>query len=153
MLNQLFAVFLSITGSIHQIPEAKQFHCLAETIYHEARGEPMDGQQTVGSVVLKRAGTEGFPDTICKVVYQPKQFSWVGRVKAPKRDSEDYIKSEVVAVTLIAKQTLGLMPAPNQAYNNATFFSREPIKLKYTKLKYLGMIGNHRFYEMKPQRG
>ena len=50
--------------------------CLALNIYNEARGEPLEGQYAVAQVVLNRVNSNKWPDTVCKVVYQPYQFSW-----------------------------------------------------------------------------
>ncbi len=51
--------------------------CLALAVYHEARGEPLIGQKAVAEVVMNRVASDRFPDTICGVVMQPKQFSFV----------------------------------------------------------------------------
>ena len=44
--------------------------CLARAIYYEARGEEMGGQIAVAQVVLNRARSKKWPDTICGVVNQ-----------------------------------------------------------------------------------
>lgn len=44
--------------------------CLAQAIYFEARGEPVDGQQAIGDVVLNRVRSESYPDSVCGVVWQ-----------------------------------------------------------------------------------
>ena len=44
--------------------------CLAEAIYFEARGEPVEGQFAVAEVILNRVAAGEFPDTICEVVNQ-----------------------------------------------------------------------------------
>lgn len=44
--------------------------CLAAGIYFEARGESLEGQIGVASVILNRVGAKNYPDTICGVVYQ-----------------------------------------------------------------------------------
>jgi spore germination cell wall hydrolase CwlJ-like protein len=49
---------------------AKQEKCLAEAIYFEARGEPVRGQIAVAQVVLNRAFSGYYPNTVCGVVYQ-----------------------------------------------------------------------------------
>ena len=51
--------------------------CLALTIYHEARGEPLEGQRAVAEVVLNRVAHSSFPDDVCGVVKDPYQFSYV----------------------------------------------------------------------------
>ncbi|MBK8084994.1 MAG: cell wall hydrolase [Devosia sp.] len=44
--------------------------CLAQAIYHEARGEPREGQLAVANVVINRAMSKKYPSTICGVVFQ-----------------------------------------------------------------------------------
>jgi hypothetical protein len=48
----------------------KQWACLAEAIYFEARGEPVEGQFAVAEVILNRVDSPKFPNSICKVVRQ-----------------------------------------------------------------------------------
>jgi N-acetylmuramoyl-L-alanine amidase len=56
---------------------AQEVVCLAENIYHEARGEHHRGMVAVGYVTMNRVA-EHFRggDTICKVVWAHAQFSW-----------------------------------------------------------------------------
>src|SRR5204862_6551245 len=49
---------------------AKAEKCLASAIYFEARGEPVRGQIAVAQVVLNRAFSGHYPNTVCGVVYQ-----------------------------------------------------------------------------------
>ncbi len=44
--------------------------CLAEAIYFEARGEPLEGQVAVAQVILNRVFSGYYPGTVCGVVYQ-----------------------------------------------------------------------------------
>ena len=44
--------------------------CLAETVYYEARAEPLEGQRAVAQIVLNRVRSPAFPASICGVVYQ-----------------------------------------------------------------------------------
>ena len=50
--------------------------CLAKNIYHEARGQDIDGQYAVGFVTMNRVNHADFPNSVCEVVYEPYQFSW-----------------------------------------------------------------------------
>ncbi len=57
--------------------------CLALNIYHEARGELLEGQIAVAQVVMNRVGDPDFPAGVCDVVKQGGerrrdrcQFSW-----------------------------------------------------------------------------
>jgi hypothetical protein len=44
--------------------------CLAEAIYFEARGEHVRGQMAVAQVILNRAFSGKYPNSVCGVVYQ-----------------------------------------------------------------------------------
>ncbi len=44
--------------------------CLAQAIYHEARGESREGQLAVANVIINRAFSKKYPTTICGVVFQ-----------------------------------------------------------------------------------
>jgi len=56
-------------------------HCLAQNIYFEAGNQPLAGQIAVANVVLNRVEHDKFPDSICGVVYQTKEWrtSWTGK--------------------------------------------------------------------------
>lgn len=71
------------------IIDPNEVYCLATNIYHEARGEPLEGQIAVASVTINRVHDHRWPDTICEVVFQAQrdpetreprlhrcQFSW-----------------------------------------------------------------------------
>jgi hypothetical protein len=65
--------------------------CLAENIYHEARGEPTDAKYLVGMVTLARVKDPDpqWPDkTICGVIAQDRQFSWTLDYKLATTRSE-----------------------------------------------------------------
>lgn len=74
--------------------------CLASAVYFEARGESVEGQLAVADVVLNRVKSDKYPDTICEVVEQPWQFSFVnatGRIPAADRTSEAWRKAVAIA--------------------------------------------------------
>jgi spore germination cell wall hydrolase CwlJ-like protein len=57
-------------GLFDEKSRAKSEKCLAEAVYFEARGEAVRGQVAVAQVVLNRAFSGKYPDTVCGVVYQ-----------------------------------------------------------------------------------
>lgn len=59
--------------------------CLALVVYHEARSEPIEGQIAVAQVVMNRVHDPRYPDDVCNVVTQYKQFSfyWDGKSDTP----------------------------------------------------------------------
>jgi spore germination cell wall hydrolase CwlJ-like protein len=47
-----------------------QWACLSEALYFEARGETVKGQFAVGEVIVNRAKSDLFPDSLCGVIKQ-----------------------------------------------------------------------------------
>ena len=85
--------------------DEREQDCLASAVYFEARGEPIEGQLAVAEVVLNRAASGRYPATICEVVTQPWQFSFVnatGRIPSADRSSNAWRKA--VAVARIAQR-------------------------------------------------
>ena len=72
--------------------------CLTANIINEAGGEKPEGKKSVAAVTLNRLLSGRFGRTICDVVYQKSQFSWVGRksgfVTNPtaRKIAEEYIR-------------------------------------------------------------
>ena len=162
MLAKLFAalVFITISSSnlaqepkVPQVPSHyifDQVHCLAEAVYHESRGEPLDGQAAVARVVMNRTKfPKQFGSTICEVVYQPGQFSWTAHeklnFKRHENDPEFQVIEERCWIWMLADD-FDLRYTPH-AVTNATFFSRTRPRAHGLKLS--GAIGHHRFYYNK----
>jgi len=57
-------------GLFDEKARAKSEKCLAEAVYFEARGEAVRGQIAVAQVVMNRAFSGFYPNTVCGVVYQ-----------------------------------------------------------------------------------
>ena len=58
--------------------------CLAQNIYFEARSESIHGQLAVAYTTLNRVDSSRYPNSICEVVWQHKQFSWTHDGKSDK---------------------------------------------------------------------
>ena len=76
ILNIVAAILFTFGMSIDIIQKREQLYCGAQNIYHESRGESSWGQIAVANVVRNRVASEHYPNTICEVVWQSKQFSW-----------------------------------------------------------------------------
>jgi hypothetical protein len=59
-----------------QAYSAEDHVCMAKNIYFEARNESLQGQVAIALVTLQRVQDPRYPDTVCGVVYDNKQFSW-----------------------------------------------------------------------------
>jgi N-acetylmuramoyl-L-alanine amidase len=58
-------------------PMTDEANCIAVAVYHEARGESLEGQLAVAKVIMNRAASGKYPTSWCGVVKQPWQFSFV----------------------------------------------------------------------------
>ncbi|MFW5642259.1 MAG: cell wall hydrolase [Roseicyclus sp.] len=48
----------------------RDWQCLTEALYFEARGEPLEGQYAVAEVILNRVDHANYPDSVCDVVHE-----------------------------------------------------------------------------------
>lgn len=80
--------------------------CVAVAIYHEARGEPFPGQLAVAEVIMNRARSGRYPTTLCGVVKQPWQFSFVRGGRFPAVNEASPAWSYAQALTRIAANRL-----------------------------------------------
>jgi N-acetylmuramoyl-L-alanine amidase len=119
--------------------------CLSLAIYHEARGEPIQGQLAVGQVVLNRVANSDYPDTVCGVVTQKKQFSFLDGTKIEHlvqnvTEPKSWSKAEYVAKALIQGHKYDLVATHYHAKTVRPYWVNSP------KVNYIVTIGNHVFY-------
>jgi spore germination cell wall hydrolase CwlJ-like protein len=74
-----------------QTVSAEERLCLQQNIYFEARNQSRLGQVAVAWVTLNRLESSRYPNTICGVVWQDRQFSWTHDGK-PDRPSSNVIE-------------------------------------------------------------
>lgn len=119
----------------------RQVTCLAQNIYHEARGESFEGQTAIAYVTLNRVQAENWGDTICDVVYEPHQFSWTSRKDLQKiQDPAAFENAMMAAVNAIA----GVSKDPT---NGATYyFNHSRVRPVWAKdMRTTAVIGGHTF--------
>lgn len=122
------------------VPDA-EFECLAGTVYFESKGEPLQGQLAVAEVVLNRAASGKYPKSICGVVKQKSQFSFIrgGRMPVIAKSSPAWRKA--VAIAHIAKRELA-----DGGVEDALFFHARYVSPSWRNRKRVASIGNHIFY-------
>ena len=129
----------------------KQWACLSEAIYFEARGEPVEGQFAVAEVILNRVDSPKFPNSICKVVRQGTgrkhacQFSYNcdGKLEYIANGSA-YDQAKRVARVSMDRKTRPL--TKGATFYHATFVSPSWAR----SFQHVATIGVHKFY--KPVR-
>lgn len=114
----------------------QEMQCLAETIYHEARGESFDGQLAVAETVMNRVRAPGFPRTICGVVGQKGQFAPRKRIS----ERAAFAKAVHVAQLAVEGKTGGVS-------GGATYFHTTKLSPSWSRgFTRTKKIGNHIFY-------
>lgn len=117
--------------------------CLANAVYFEARGESLRGQLAVAEVVLNRAASGRFPATLCGVVAQPAQFSFVHHGRIPQADRASEAWHRAVAIARIALQNV----APRELPQSCLWYHAQYVSPGWGhRLAQTARIGLHIFY-------
>ena len=137
--------------------------CLAVALYHEARGEPLDGQMAVGVTIMNRVESRAYPSTICGVVFENAhrlnkcQFSFAcdNLNDFPANSAKLSNLLDVSDVILGATGTAGAdkkvaaneLGALASDYMFATHYHRYDVNPSWSKkLTQLARIGDHVFF-------
>ncbi|WP_353935335.1 cell wall hydrolase [uncultured Sphingomonas sp.] len=112
--------------------------CLAGAIYFESRGEPLAGQLAVAEVILNRSQSRRFGGSVCDVITQRGQFSFVRGGKIPTAPVNNDWRT-AVAVAKVALKNAWESNASEALYFNARHVGG-PSRVK------VAAIGNHIFY-------
>jgi spore germination cell wall hydrolase CwlJ-like protein len=136
-------------GGVRQAVVDKQVRCLAENVYYESRGESLVGQVAVAKVTLNRL-EEGYAKTVCGVVKQGCQFSWVCE-GARTRQPTGYHWNQAVGIALVTLNEADKVEDPTRGatHFHATYIDWKP-SWKRAKDS-VQQIGNHIFYRVKPK--
>lgn len=122
----------------------RQCRTLAEAGYYEARGESDEGVVAVMYVIVNRTLHSRWPNTILQVVYQKSQFSYTfdGSLKK-SMDLKQKQRMMELAWDVIHQNV------PNPV-GNADHYHTTAVSPGWSKrLRFVGRIGNHLFYEGK----
>lgn len=125
--------------------------CLALTMYHEGRGESIEGQIAIGQVALNRSGLKSKHKDICSIVHEGGplplykcQFTWYcdGRSDIPHNHIAWDLSLTLSQLLLEGRVGLSSLKGANCYY--AVTRQRPPSWA--TSANFQSQIGNHRFY-------
>ena len=140
--------------------------CLAKNIYFEAGNQPLAGKVAVAQVVLNRIEHSSYPDDICGVVYQSKEYytSWTGKTQPKlgmcqfswycdgKPDKPRNIKQYdgmFSFALMIIKGEVSLLDITD----GALWYHADYVKPSWAKYKEMTTeIGDHIFYTIKDEK-
>jgi len=118
----------------------REMRCLAGAVYFESKGESFEGQLAVARVVINRSKSGRFADSLCGVVHQRGQFSFIrgGGMPNIPEGSRDW--REAVAIAQIA-----LADSWDSRAEGALFFHARHVSPSWGRPR-LASIDNHIFY-------
>ncbi len=125
----------------------KQWYCLAQALYFEARGESIQGQFAVAEVILNRMDSKNFPNSICGVVNQGSskrhrcQFSYMcdGQYEVVREKKAFEISGKIARIMMRG--------APRNLTNGATFYHSQNVLPRWSlRFHKTASIGLHEFY-------
>jgi spore germination cell wall hydrolase CwlJ-like protein len=118
----------------------EELRCLAGAVYFESRSESLIGQLAVAHVVINRAESGRFRPTLCGVVHQPSQFSFVRAGRMPAINTAGRQWRNAVAIAQIARADSWKNKAPG-----ALFFHATHVSPGWNRPR-VAQIDNHIFY-------
>jgi hypothetical protein len=130
-------------------------NCLVNALWYEARGESLQGIKAVAEVILNRKDSGKYPDTICEVVFQEKQFSYVSQqglgindaIETPYKAMNDLDSTrgkeiEEIAGEALERGSLGILP------EGTLHYAHKKVRNNWTrKFKVVKVVGKHKFYK------
>ena len=158
ILGISFPSFLSIPsksresgGVVLSEHHNKEFMCLANTLYAEARGEPEEGIRAVMSVIYNRKKAKGYPSTFCGVILQDKQFSAFNSDKSlatkPLKPIRELDKEAYRKVSSVAQEAVqgAFKPILEE---DVLHYAKTSVRNHWTrKFERVIVLGNHSFYK------
>ena len=139
---KLLLALLMLPASALAVPYSPQAKCLADNLHHEARGESLAGIRAVASVVLNRVASKRWPDSICKVVYQRKQFSWANDYRERNPKLVAYTEKVQLVVARAIAGRLKDNTRKSTHYHTLAVYPKWAGRLEMTEV-----IGFHVFYK------
>ena len=149
--SSLLAVALLFVPPAVVVDLDDSLDCMALNIYHEARGEPLEGQLAVAKVVMNRVAHPRFPDDVCAVVKQGGewpfgrcQFSWWCDCRSDRvRDH-----GSMAAIRSLSREVLS--GARHDPSEGALWYHATSVKPAWRRDFVQGpIIGDHIFYRPK----
>jgi len=126
----------------------KEWACLTEALYFEARGESVMGQFAVAEVILNRVSSTSFPDEICSVINQGTGRKFACQFTYTCDGLAEVIREPKAyeMVGKVAKMVINGMP--RKLTDGATHYHTKSVRPRWSRvLERTVTIGSHHFYK------
>ena len=117
--------------------------CLAQNVYWESRDQPIAGQVAVAQITMNRVASPDYPNDVCSVVHQHKQFSWFwdGKSDVP-READAWNRAQMVAMGVLAGSGHGDLMDVEITNYHAVYV----MPYWAGTMQLVATIGDHKFY-------
>jgi hypothetical protein len=140
----LLAVEVKAVSELKRLLE--QIMWLAVCLYHEARGETVEGQLAVGHAIMNRVNNKDM--SVKKIVLSPWQFSWAnistvqGQPLPPVENYLAFIECQHSALVCLIERLEG------KDFNGADHYFNPSIVLPSwaDSMDFIASVGGHDFY-------
>lgn len=119
---------------------SKSVDCMARAMYFESNRSSRDGMVAVGSVVMNRVASDDFPNDVCAVVSQPRQFAPGVMTRDMNGQSENMARETAKAV---------LQGERHPMTAGARFFHAQSYVANFDNIHYVVSTGGNAFYEKR----
>lgn len=123
---------------------AKDRDCLKRAMYFESEHSDNAGYMAVGTVVMNRLTSGAYPNSICGVVAQERQFAPGVMTRVVRPEAEPDLDLAANAI---------LRGERHPSVKDAMFFHTDGLKFPYNNMHYVAVAGGNAFYEKRGRDG
>lgn len=126
---------------------SKEWYCLTEALYFEARGESLRGQIAVAEVILNRVDSKRYPSSVCGVVQQGQHRRNACQFSYNCDGRSNRIGNKKVFEKLGQLSHAMMSGAKRELTGNALYYHNTTVRPRWSrKLVRTTRIGQHIFY-------
>lgn len=130
---------LATMSGCARVPTLSAQDCMARAMYFESNRSSPDGMLAVGTVVMNRLKSGKYPNSVCGVVGQKKQFA-PGVLSKPMGKGRD-LAYKTARVVLKGQR--------HPEVGRAMFFHTAGYSYPYNNMHYVAILGGNAFYEKR----
>jgi spore germination cell wall hydrolase CwlJ-like protein len=124
-----------------------QWECLAQALYHEARGETVRGMFAVAEVILNRVDSRAYPGTVCGVINQGTGARYQCQFTYTCDGLSDRVSEPAAWRVVGVVARIMLDGAPRELTGGATHYHTRAVSPSWSRaFPRTASIGSHHFY-------
>lgn len=138
-----------VMSRVNDIYGSPNVECVIEAVYFESRGESVEGWKATTEVIVNRSKMDKYPDTLCEVVQQNKQFSYRnGKTKEQLKYDNPMVVYKISQTVYQHLYDIEKNPKKRMLPECVSHYDGKAFKKPYwaSKMRMVKEIGAHQFY-------